>query len=443
MDTTRRDRFGLYGYTRPTTPNIDALAKTSEVFEHAWSTAPWTPPSHASLFTGLLPAEHGVDGQAYPVWRTNAKTLAEVLQGTGYRTGAAVANSILTATGSGWERGFDSYLTYWDRSEHTLAPWINHFRHEPDLFDVEQARAPSTLRLAKEWWASAADAPRFLFINLLDSHWPYRPPEEFYKRFLPGIDPARAYAVEQAPEPHHIHPGVSAEERAILAALYDADLAYMDQQIGEFIEWLRGRGELDRTLLVLTSDHGERLGERGLTGHEVMMDGYLLQIPLLVRYPPRIDPRHVDALAQLDGVPGYVLWLLGLEAPEQMRARAIGGTPPEFVVAQNQEPFGFLDQILKRDPTFRLAPYLGDWNFVCDGRYAWLESTHKGAGPCGLFDLTRDPEFTHDLSDELPDVKQRLMARAATLPRFTPLTRSAIGPSVRKQLKSLGYAGDR
>jgi arylsulfatase A-like enzyme len=442
MDTTRRDRFGLYGYGKPTTPNIDALGPTSEVFDRAWTTAPWTPPSHASLFTGELPAESGVDGQACPPFKTKAKALAEVLQDAGYRTGAAVANSILTTPGGGWDRGFDSYLTYWDRSDHTLAPWLNRFRHEPDLFDVEQARAPSTLRLAREWWAASADAPRFLFINLLDPHWPYRPPEEYYRRFLPGIDPARAYSVEQAPEPHHAHPGVSAEDRAILSALYDAELASMDQQIGAFTDWLRQRGELDQTLLVITADHGERLGERGLTGHEVMMDGFLLQIPLLVRYPARVEPRREEALVQLDGVPGYVLQLLGIEAPEPMRSRAIGGSPLDLVVAQNQEPLGFLDQVLKSVPGFNVSPYLGDWAFVSDGHYGWISSTHRGSGPCGLFDLVTDPELTRDLSEALPEVRQRFAARAGTLPHFTPVTRSAIGPSVRKQLKSLGYTGE-
>ncbi|HEX6739528.1 MAG TPA: sulfatase, partial [Vicinamibacteria bacterium] len=316
MDTTRRDRLSLYGHDRPTSPALDALARQAEVYDDAWSVAPWTPPSHASLLTGLLPAEHGVDGQDPAPFPAGRLTLTRVLRGAGYRTGGFVANPNLTA--AGWDRDFDEYRSPRFRGRHSLLAWLDRWTFGPDHGDpwTSSGVTARTLALALAWWSAAPGRPRFLFVNLLDPHRPYLPPRAQRRRFLEGMDADEALAVDQDPDRYQLQPGLSERQARLLQALYDAEIASMDAALGRFLGVLRARGELDHTLLVVTSDHGERLGERGLVGHEAAgdraLDPTLLRVPLVIRYPARAAPRRVPDRMPLTRVAARILELAGI-----------------------------------------------------------------------------------------------------------------------------------
>jgi arylsulfatase A-like enzyme len=452
MDTTRRDHLTLYGYPRPTSPHLAAFARRAAVYDDAWSVAPWTPSSHASMLTGLLPAWHGVDGETEPPLPADLLTLPEVLHDAGYRTAGFTANPNLI--GPGWDQGFEVYRPPWLRGLHSLIEPLNFFTTGTrDIWRGSDMTA-RVLRSARRWWGRAGhdgdrgpggDHPRFLFINLLDPHRPYAPPPRDYRTFLGATAPAEAYAVDQDPVTYHLKPGLNSRQRELLTGLYDAEIAAMDREIGRFLGWLAQRGELDRCLLVVTADHGERLGERGLVGHDLVMDEFLLRVPLLVRYPPAVPAGRVGRRVQLDGLPGYILHVAGVPAPPAMAASALQHPGRALAVAQYEDPQWFLDRMAQRDRRFDPAPYRGDWDFVAGERFAYVWSPWRARASGRLIDMAADPGWSRDAAPEHPEIARALDAVAERLPLFhrpeggEAAAARALDRQEIEHLRSLGY----
>jgi arylsulfatase A-like enzyme len=440
MDTTRKDHLSVYGYPQATTPALESIGKDAAVYENAWSVAPWTSPSHASMLTGLLPSQHGVDGQNFPVFPSNLVSLPRVLAEAGYRTAGFVANPNLTAPG--WSAQFHDYRPPYFRGRHLLIRALNRFvlgSGDPWVMGGTE----SVFRRARTWWDHhhRTVAPRFAMINVMDPHEPYRPPERYYRAFLPDVDPREAYAIDQDPLDSHARPGFSARQAEIVRGLYDAEIRAMDDHIGAFVDWLRSRGELDHTLVIVTADHGERLGERGLLGHEALMDAYLLRVPLIVRYPPVVPAERVRRLVQLDGLPGYVLHLVGLPVPASMNVHRLDRQDQVVVVAQHRMPAWFEASMLRRRPDMDVARFRGEWFFVANARYAYVCSPTNPRSPlCMLDDLQADPDWTHDCSEEHPEVVEALAKLGGRLPTFHGLQPAAQDPEALERLRSLGYA---
>jgi arylsulfatase A-like enzyme len=438
MDTTRRDHLMVYGYPRPTTPHLEAFARDAEVYEDAWSVAPWTPSSHASLLTGLLPAQHGVDGAYAPPFPRGPVTLQRVLRQAGYRRGGFVANTHLTAPG--WSRDFDEYHAPFVIGKHSLLGWLKLWqRHvNPTWPDHSAGRIFEQVR---EFWQQNEGWPRFVFVNLLEPHRPYQPPPDLYERFLPGVPADEAARVSQEPADYLLKPGLTPRQAEILNGLYDGDLCAMDREIGAFMTWLGERGELDHTIVAVTADHGERLGERGLVGHDLLMDPWLLRVPLIVRYPPAIgEGTRVARRVQTHGLPGYLLHLAGLHASPAMEAVSLEGQDLSLVAAQFQSPEWFMPRLLARSPGLDPHRYLGDWYFLADDRYAYSCSTAPAAASsCFLADLRDDPLWTRSVADLHPDLVKEFERRAAELPPFSAERARVIDNETREHLRSLGY----
>jgi len=436
MDTTRRDRLSVYGYDQATSPNLETFATKAQVYEDAWSVAPWTPPSHASMFTGLLPAEHGVDGQMAPPFPTGIATLPSILSDAGYRTAGFPGNANLMAPG--WDRGFDVYLPADFEKNHSLIRLLNRvllLAREPS----HHARGARLFARAKTWWTSETDAPRFAFINLVEPHTPYLPHAELYDRFLPGIDREEAFAIAGRRLPDgSAAPPWTAREKEIVGKLYDAEIAGMDREIGCFLDWLAARGELDDTLFVITADHGERLGERGLFGHALVMDPYLLRVPLLVRYPARLAAAPMRKRVRLDGLPGYILYVAGIRAPEAMAKRALHLQDTRFAIAQHRPPASLVDDMLDADPRFDSERFREDWFWVASDRFALEWPAGEGADGI-LTDLAADPNFSQDVGEDHAAAAAVLRAVAQGLPRYGSTERLDPDPELLEKLKALGY----
>lgn len=459
MDTTRRDRLSLYGHDRPTTPALERLAERGRVYDDAWSLAPWTPPSHATLFTGLLPAEHGVRGERVPPFPEDVASLPGTLRSAGYRTAGFVANPNLF--GRGWSRGFDVYAPPWFEGPHTFVAWLNRLLTGGRPAWLDDGTTERVLDRARRWWRRHDDAPRFLFLNLIDPHDPYHPPEPERARFLPELSREEALAVPQDPRSYAVSPGVPPEARRVIAALYDAEIAGLDRRLGDFFDWLAARGELDRSLVVVTSDHGERLGERGMLGHLLRMDQHLLRVPLLLRFPLRVEPGRVAERVQLDAVPGEILALAGVEAPGRLGARrleraadpATGGAGAEgartagpLAVAQHG-PFGwYTAQLRGLRADFEDPAATGHWALVADREHALLWSPDRAEEPGWLVALEGDPSWEQNLWARSPATRERLLEVARALPRYPASPGSAdrgdgeIDEVLLERLRALGYA---
>jgi arylsulfatase A-like enzyme len=272
LDTTRKDALAIYGGPAVVSPNIARLAETSTVFDQAWSTSPWTLPSHASLFTGLYPTRHGA-GVSNTRLDISHPTLAEIAHDAGFRT-AGFSGGALSASHWGLSRGFDSY-------------------RDPDRFETRGDRQTDAV---KEWIGRHGSDPFFLFVNYFDPHAMYRAPAEFEE--LLGVGELRA-KIADVPVWNRVSEGDPALWRAVvngevepttdaiayLKAAYLSEVAFMDHQIGRLISALVEAGLFDRSTIILVADHGEFLGEGGFFSHACRLDPELTEIPLLIKWP--------------------------------------------------------------------------------------------------------------------------------------------------------------
>jgi arylsulfatase A-like enzyme len=334
LDTVRAASFGLYDGAPATTPRLREWAREGVVFDNAYAPAPWTLPSHASFFTGRYAGELNADW-TIPLGDADS-TLAEVLRARGYATGAFVGNMHYAAWDAGLQRGFAAYRDYrrtWNQtilsSSYTQTRLFRQLRaarsiaaaaralRSPDLsidikhtFDHKRGHEISASFV--DWQASLGERPFFAFLNYFDAHRPYYAPPE-YRTFPKADDTGRDS--------------------------YLAAIAWLDSQIDGVLDTLRARGVLDRTLVIVTSDHGELFKEHGLSGHAHNLYRNVLWVPLYVRYPNRV-PRdvRVNAPISLRDLPATIADLAGVQRSPlpgfSLAATWSGGTAVSPVIAE-------------------------------------------------------------------------------------------------------------
>lgn len=332
VDTARADHFSSNGYARDTTPAITELGREGAVYLHAYAPSPWTLPSHASLFTGLYPSSHGADSGHL---RLDDKLpfLARRLRDAGYRTQAYVENPWV-GKDYNFHPGFDTFDEVWRGVRGT----------EGDMGAAEVSGKVERWLAWRDQNADARARPFFIFINYFEPHLPYNPPEPERSRFLARGDAKGDRAAAPAPDVERLRRFKHPEEvRQILGAgslgpddfrtlsdLYDGEIAYVDRRIGEVVASLRSHGVLDETVVVVTSDHGEMLGEHGLMDHKFTLYEPVLRIPLVVRYPPAVPAgQRLLAPVLLQDLYPTLLWLAGAGWKAEGAGSPGGKWPPE------------------------------------------------------------------------------------------------------------------
>jgi arylsulfatase A-like enzyme len=321
LDTVRARSLSLYGYHRHTSPNLDAFATTGVVFERAMSTAPWTLPSHASMFTGRLPHELGAD------WLTpldaQHPTLAEMFAARGYITAGFTANLLYTMAGSGLSRGFARYVDFpitprWIAEHSWLArgpaALLNRTLQGRD--DIRFRRADEINEAFFAWVAADRRAPFFAFLNYADPHEPYLPPAPHDAQFGDG---------HRAPAPDAGRTWTSDELQRLTDA-YDGEVAYLDAEIGRLLNTLQARGLLENTLVVITADHGEQLGEHGLVDHANSLYRPLLHVPLVISFPSAVPSGvRISEPVSLVNLPATILDLTDAGGTPALPGRSLAG----------------------------------------------------------------------------------------------------------------------
>jgi arylsulfatase A-like enzyme len=415
LDTVRASSMSLYGYAGDTTPKIDAFARRGVVFSRALSTSPWTLPSHGSMFTGRYPAE--LTGDFIEPMDATHPTLAEELAQSGYLTAGFVANTSFGGAEFGLARGFVHYEDHPTSLRSALLATsvggeLLDALGVPAMFRDEKFSRKSADSINRSFlrWMSSRDAgrPFFVFLNYFDAHDPYLAPEPYMRRFRPERPEGRLWSRSALDWP--------VEKVRELNAAYDGTIAYLDDRVGALLDELERRGELSRTIVVVTSDHGEQFGEHGLLEHASSLYMPLLHVPLVVVYPPSVPAgSRVDAYVTLRDLPATILDLAGLGA--RLPGRPLAPLWTGDGRAHATSPLiAEASQVTARYPAHYPARQGRMQSIVLDRMHYII---NLGTGRQELYDLDSDPDQLNDLSGR----------NAATLPAYrerieTALTRN-------------------
>jgi len=372
IDTLRPDHMGLYGYKRQTTPRIDAFARGATVFDQAFTFWPKTRGSFVMMLTGRRPSQNGYS-KRHPVLLDFNPTIASVLKAAGYRTAASVDNPNV-AKDLGYASGFDSYRETWE---------------EPAL-KTEVERAHAITEDGVRFLAAADAKPFLLWLHYVNPHAPYSPPPPFDTAFTAGAETGPRLKLVES-----FHGGIpkqwavpGKDRRAWYVAQYDGEIATVDAEVGKVLEALHSSPAREHTLVILTSDHGESLGEHDyFFDHGENLFDPCLRIPLVVAVPGTGAGRRSDVLAStLDLLP-TILDAVKVSWPPELAGESLlgatgGGMGParDRLFAQNERNLS------------------ASW----DRRFKVVATPLEAGTRYGLFDREADPGETRDVAVAKP-----------------------------------------
>jgi arylsulfatase A-like enzyme len=396
LDSTRADRLGCYGYSLAKTPVLDGLAQQGVLFERAYSPAPLTLPSHASILTGLYPPEHTLRENGRTALPKGIPTLATKLQAAGYETGAFVSAFPLNNK-SGLQRGFKTYndeLSLNDSRSLADPSLQGHYEHRNGNLVTDAA-----LR----WLRPRVRKPFFCWVHLVDPHFPYQAHED-------------QFGTEFKDQP------------------YDAELAHVDQQLDRLISSLRDSGALENTMIVVVGDHGESLGQHGEQSHSMTVYDATLRVPLLIVSPGEGQAGHrVSEPVSLVDLTPTVLDRLGLRPLPQASGRSLRGAlrgkqlAAQSCYAESDEPYR--------------AGHWSPLRTLITSQWKYIRSPRAE-----LYDLSVDPGELRNLATEAPDQLQKLEGELSAWeekmnPQLADVTE--LPGQQRREFGALAYASSR
>lgn len=418
IDALRADHLGIYGYHRPTSPNIDRFFAHGTVYEYAYSTEASTTPSVVSMLTGKLPQETGVR-LLYQKVPADLMMLPDYLSEVGYQTVGIVSNIVLTTEASDLDRHFDYYDDYVDERE----PYR----------DAYERNARATTDAVIEWYKRAYDRrkPFFLWVHYIDTHGPYHPPSDKPVDFthegevIIDVKKMREYQRE---------PGVY--DGLEYVDLYDEEIAYMDQHVGRLLDFLAEQNLIEDSVVIFSADHGESMMEhKRYFAHSYHVWEEIIHVPLLFRHPGQRKGERVKTRVSLVDLVPTLLAEAGIEVKEELRGRILNGgsLTPAPIYSEGRE-----------------------WRSMASGDLKWLVKVNRDrARPqrVGIYDLEKDPgelrrlpwakgKEAHEFyqliaSDEDPGGIPREYAKGMQL--NAPKVRPGLDEATVEKLRSLGY----
>jgi arylsulfatase A-like enzyme len=418
---------GCNGYPFETTPHLDQLALQGCNFTRAYAQSSWTGASHMSLMTSLYPAVHGVNTTPFPEpLPENISTLAEIFREAGYQTGGFVAGTYLKSV-FGFGRGFEVY----NDSFHSQRP------------------CTKVNEKALAWLEEIGDdkAPFFLFLHYFDPHLLYEPPHPYNTMFDPGYSGTRSSTREGIiallKESGGKAEQADQEEMRHIIALYDGEIRYADECFGEILDFLEENGELEKTLIVATSDHGESfLDHPGQWSHGRSLYEEVVHVPLIVKLPGQLPKRAVrHEIVELMDIAPTIMEAAGLAVPDNIQGRSFlalmmpNVLPPDSGI--DDHSYAELIKTKKGAQIELESITIGDWKLIRNA----LESTGE------LYDLREDPKQQHNLASENPVILNVLESRLEALSkrneslgqRKQQKGAHTYSKEIVEELKALGY----
>jgi choline-sulfatase len=384
IDTLRADHLPAYGATGLETPNIDALAKDSILFENAYAHVPLTLPSHVTMLTGLLPEVSGIrNNLGYRFDSAATPSVPTLLKAKGYATGAAVSAYVLRGV-TGLAAAFDDYDDAIDRSS------------EGGALGELQRSGDQTVAAAVRWITSKQDQPFFYMVHLFEPHAPYAPPEPFRSRYA--------------------------------SRLYDGEIAATDSYVGQLLDALRSIGVYDRATIILMSDHGEGLGDHGEAQHGIFIYREAIHVPLLLKLPKgEMSGTRVKAPVQLADVLPTIAGLTGFAVPEKAKGMSL------VDVARGKAP---ADRRIYSESMYpRIHLGWSDLASLVDARHHYIDAPRPE-----LFDITTDVKEKQNILSDQRRVYASMRDEVRTHARKLELPQN-IDPEEAAKLAALGYLG--
>ena len=463
-DTVRADRMSLYGHEIETTPNLDLWARGARVFEDVVSAANTTESSHASMFTGLLPSQHRTDA-AHRWLDDDFETVAEALEGSGYRTYLWSANPSVSAE-ENFQQGFDRVEHPWDEGFRESARRIVERKVANDRSSELHRRlargspgpwaikaAGSLVVDALERWLVESDSsrPYFAVLNYMEAHRPLVPERRFRERVMAAEEVELSYGVDRSwTGMWEFTTGLrdfSPEELRAMQGTYDAAVLELDELFSQLLGSLAAKGDLENTVVILTADHGELLGENHMLDHQFSLHRALVNVPLVIHFPSRFPPgREARPVSNMDLYPtilelasagvsdgGPARSAQSLLRPADSRARL-----SEYTAANTKT----LRVLAEKHPDFDVVPYERSLRalYAGDSKFVWSSD-----GRHELYDLAVDPGESDDRALREPRKVEQMHDRLAAFmsnlggsdrePGEAPMPSKAH----REMLESLGY----
>jgi len=450
MDTARYDRLSCYGYPEKTTPNIDAFAEKSVVFKNAISAAPWTLPSHASMFTGLPAHIHNGVYSSTDEFKTanilsdEFTTLAEILRQSGYATGASVSNSGYVGKWTGLSQGFDYYWCAAERGSSTLvnilAMKLNIKNHKKFLWNtgINPINDAGRINHMALKWAKKQQKKNkkfFLFLNYMETHGFNYLPKPYSHKFVP---PPRDVVFKDKMKSCGIINDTKTSD--IFSKWYDNEIASLDHEIGRFLNSLGHNDMFDDSLIIVTSDHGELLGEHKYHGHQYFLYEELLKIPLIVKYPHSPQP-EIDTAKRIQNTDIFseILDAAKVPIPEAVVGTSFGQDSSRTIFAE-----------VRSSPRARNCPERFGKDLVCiyTPEAPGYKMILNPLEAVELYDLESDPQEQNNLlesglaiKNSLEDLLKQYIQELSLLRQVykAGYEKSKLDKATRDRLRALGY----
>jgi arylsulfatase A-like enzyme len=398
LDTTRADRMGFLGSKRGLTPNLDALAKQSDVFTRAYAQVPLTPPSHASILTGTYPQFHQVNALHAPL-TADLPYAPEILRAHGYSTAAFLASIILEAKapyGTGFDRGFQTY----DAG----------FHNGPggDRYHTIQRRGEEVVAHALAWIDKHPTGPFFMWVHLYDAHDPYDPPEPYKSRYA--------------------------------SAPYDGAIAYQDAAVGKLLRQLKLRGLYDSAVMAVMADHGESLGDHGEDTHGVFLYDETIRVPLLIKLPHgSAGGKLIENRVELVDVLPTLLQEAQIEIPKEVQGESLLPLMKAGSAGRNSSAEGGREKAAYAESDYSRTEY--GWSAeraLRTGKYLYIQVPRRE-----LYDQAADPKAEHNLASNSAAVADTLASQLEAFRQKTSNKREppkvTVDPAAQAALGALGY----
>ncbi len=407
LDTVRADHLSLQGYPYNTSPNLDAFAEKSVIFNRAISVTSWTLPSHASMFTGRFPFNHGAIN-THQFLIMEELTIAEILREKGYNT-VGYAGGPYCKRKYGIAQGFTHYLDRFDFLEYAQTPKIFNIRRilplkHQNIFGYDGYRNIEEINKdVFSWLSKNHESPFFMFINYFDAHDPYTLGTEFRSKFTNEVRDYDEVANligrgEEYPERY-----AEAPEDLInyTIALYDTEIFYLDYHLQTLLARLDDLGLTDNTIIIITADHGEEFYEHGGFVHEQTLYNEVIQVPLMIYYPNEFEPKRINTTTGIINIFPTILDFLGMDIPNNINSKSL------VPLMQDETPEN--DEIVYSEFFGRHHLDISDQKSAISENWKLIEvNPEQDTLPSGLFYLENDSSEQNNLYGIETEIKSIL-----------------------------------